>query len=320
MRIGVNPAKSDSSKNKLKRHRVIIPVHIPNLTEPYFQNALDVLKICLKSLYDSINHNLTDVSIISDGSCKLVIDYLSELNWPDRLIIHQSNKGKVASVMLETRSVYEDYITISDADVYFYKGWVAATASIFKTYKKAGAVSPLPMMIQGLKQTASVFWGEWLTGNIKYGPVVAPYDCKLFLKGLNNTSLFNRSSGRHPWNEKQYYLDGNYQAVIGAGHFVATYKRYLLLSNDSFPIEKFKKGYELNFLDEPIDNQGFYRLSTVHTYVYHLGNTLDNNYTSHRLTTDSVNQELPPIKQINNWCPFTIKKLYFKVLCKFKNL
>ena len=50
MRIGVNPEKFKEESNVLKKHRIIIVFYIPNLTDDYYKQALDILDYQLDSL------------------------------------------------------------------------------------------------------------------------------------------------------------------------------------------------------------------------------------------------------------------------------
>ena len=47
MRIGVNPEKLKNAEIKYWKHRIIIPVYIPNIYEDYYANAFQVLKKCI---------------------------------------------------------------------------------------------------------------------------------------------------------------------------------------------------------------------------------------------------------------------------------
>ena len=64
-------------------------------------------------------------------------------------------------------------------------------------------------------------------------------------------------------------------AVIGAFHVVATYRAEQFRGDYSFPYIKFKNHYEEKFLDALSDKMGYYRLSTVKSYIYHMGNKID---------------------------------------------
>lgn len=318
MRKGVNPEKYNTEKNTLKQHRVIIPVHIPHLDDGYFKQSLEVLKVCLKSLDNTIESSITNVTIIADGCMPNVIEYLQSLAYLDKLIINSTNRGKVYSVMQEVKACYEDYVTIADADVLFFENWWQETASIFNRFEKAGAVSPVPAMIQGLNQTSSVFFDHFCFGGIHFNSIVSEKDSSLFFKGLNNPALLKRYSNNFNWDEKQYYLDKNSPVIIGATHFVATYKRKLLIENNDFPQHKFKKGYELEYLDIPIDTFGYYRLSTAKCYAYHMGNTLDETVSLVQPNDDvKSTAKFPTPKNVVRLSSYYFRKLIFKILNKF---
>ncbi len=63
------------------------------------------------------------------------------------------------------------------------------------------------------------------------------------------------------------------QAVVGAGHFVATY-RGNIFSDLGVTATTYSLGgtSEANILDVPIIRKGYWRLSTNDNYTYHLGN------------------------------------------------
>src|SRR5690606_24028134 len=96
----------------------------------------------------------------------------------------------------------------------------------------------------GLYKNCSIFFDKYLTRGIKYGNVVNNEDCDLFLKGLGNQELLTRNNAKYSWREKQYYLQEPDTAVLGANHYIATYRREVLIYNSVFPEAKFKKGYE----------------------------------------------------------------------------
>ena len=50
MRIGNNPEKEQNILEVDAYHRVVIPVYIPNLTEPYFKDGLKILSVILPPL------------------------------------------------------------------------------------------------------------------------------------------------------------------------------------------------------------------------------------------------------------------------------
>jgi hypothetical protein len=77
MRVGFNPYKDLVHKNSNYFHHIVIPVYVPN-QEDYFKDSFEILKLSLASLFRTI-HNKTYVTIVNNGSCKVIVDYLNEL-------------------------------------------------------------------------------------------------------------------------------------------------------------------------------------------------------------------------------------------------
>lgn len=326
MRSGVNPQKLKSEKNRLKYHRVIVPVHIPNLEEDYYREALTVLKSCLHSLLQTINSETTDVTIINNSSCIETTNFLRQLlkeGSVNKLVEYKENMGKVYAVLNEARASYESFLTVADADVLFLKGWEKAVFDLFKEYKKAGVISPVPSQSLALYKNCSLFFDLYFSGQIKYDKIVKDEDCDLFLKGLGNPLLLTRKNAPFSWKEKQYFLKRSIKAVVGANHYVATYRREALVNNCQFPHKKFTKGYEEKYLDEPVDRLGWYRLSTPQTFAYHLGNRLEENIKlsapyGENILEPSLFSTLSPAGP--SLFPYALKKAYFKMLRKVKQL
>ena len=191
---------------------------------------------------------------------------------------------------------------------------------VFGTHSKAGVVAPLPSPSQGLKYNTSLFLNKYLLGKIGYDKIVEETDLKLYAEGITNNHMLKRSNSKYDWIDKQYYLKGNKLAVVGSGHFVATYKSYLFKKETIFPIMKFEDGYEKKFIDILSDISGLYRLSTIHTYAYHMGNTIDHNV--ERLSNKSgdkiVKSDFKGIKfyHSKSYIPYKLKENLFKVLLK----
>lgn len=321
MRIGVNPEKFKKEKNDLKFHRIIIPVHIPNITEEYYKESIDVLDQCLSSLVNTINPVTTVITVINNNSTKevglLLNKYLSAI---DKLVKYNENKGKVYAVLNEARGAYENFITITDADVIFYQGWETAVFNIFQEFPRAGTVAPLPVPSLSFYKNSAVFFDDLIKNKIRYGKLVSDLDSDLYLKGIGDRALLNRYNHSISWKEKQYFLQGSSKPVIGCGHFVATYRKEIFKNSDSFPLFKFKLGYEEFFLDSKAEELGLYRLSTNKTYAYHMGNKLDENIAlresnrDKRLDEDLISRIKPAPKSLS---PLKVRKLYIKL---YKNL
>ncbi|WP_299060176.1 glycosyltransferase family 2 protein [uncultured Polaribacter sp.] len=275
MRIGKNPEKDLYKEIIYKPHRIIIPVYIPNSNEEYFNNLFSVLKTSINSLLKTTNKSQTNITIINNDSKKEVTDYIDDLLISKKIDKHVklgTNYGKVYTVLSEAKASYEDFITIADADVFYFSNWLHRTIDIFKNYKKAGVVAPLPMPQLSYYSNYSLFFDNLL--KIKKGKVVLDEDLLLFEKSINNQISLKKNN----WFKNQLYLSrNNVKVCIGAGHFVATYRKDVL---HKIKINKtkfvFEDGAETFYLDNPIDKLGYYRLSTLKTFAYHLGNNIPN--------------------------------------------
>ncbi|MEP0263909.1 glycosyltransferase [Dokdonia sp.] len=321
MRKGVNPEKLKDESNHQYKHRVIMPVYIPNVSEDYYKEALEVFKISLHSLITTINLDTTAITLINNNSIPEVSAIVNLYHEKiDKLISYSDNKGKVYAAISEMKSCYEPFVTCTDADVLFIQGWEKEVFSVFKEHPKAGVVAPLPSPSLGLKYNNSLFLNNCLFGNLKYNKIVEDEDLNLYLDGVTNTSLLNRAKGKYNWSEKQYYLTGNKPAIIGAGHFVATYKSILFEKKGAFPKMKFVKGYENDFIDVISDKFGLYRLSTVKTFAYHIGNKIDSNVEKlSNLKGDKILKiDFDGIKiaHVKTRIPYKLRVVLFKVLNK----
>ncbi len=317
MRIGFNPAKANTSENILKTHRVIMSVYLPNLTDPYFKEGLDVLKRSLSSLYETIDKEFTNITVVADGCCDEVISFLKSQRFLDKLVINFLNKGKVYSVITEAKASYESLITITDADVFFHKGWIETSVRIFEKANRVSTVSPLPVIQHAIHYNSSLFWDKFLFGSLKYGLIAKKKDTSYYIKGLGNTSLFSRNK-KESWADKHYFIENPVKAIAGASHFCATYRSELFVGITDFPKYKFKNDFELNFLDKPSDAKGYYRLSTVQAYVYHMGNNLDDDFDNHHPTYSNLDLSSIRLPKLSaNKIPYGLRVFFFKFLRKF---
>ena len=271
MRIGTNPEKLQPRKLIHKPHRVIIPVYIPNLEEEYFRNALDVLKLCLDSLRETTDPSQTNITVINNASCKEVDNYLEKCLHEGKIekyVKRLENRGKVEPVLSEAMGSLEEYITISDADVFFRRGWFEETFEIFNNFPKAGVVSPIPIPNNYTQFNDSCLVDNFLFRRLYFDSIVSSSDMDEFEKSIGGVRVFNKVRC------KQYFLKSNgVNACVGAAHFVATYRQALFnCRKREKPSVVFENGLEKKFIDNLTERYGLCRLSTVKSFVYHMGN------------------------------------------------
>lgn len=320
MRIGENPEKNRLTKILYKKHRVIIPVYIPDDEETYFNELFSVFKESINSLLKTTSSKNTLITIINNN-CKeevtIFIDKLLSNKKIDKHVKLSVNYGKVYTILSEARASYEDYITIADADVFYFSNWESEVFNVFKAFGKAGVVAPLPAPQGALHNNVSLF-GNFFN-KPKRANVVDTNSFELFEKGTNNPKIFNNKM--YKWKEKQYFLEKDgVKACVGSGHFIATYKNVFKYFPSKKPKFVFRQGDEDEFLDSQFDKLGYYRLSTVKAYAYHLGNTIPNWVKEYKFKKENLNSLRPNALKNNNSSKlkYLIKKFVFKLLKKFK--
>ncbi|MFN0729541.1 hypothetical protein [Polaribacter gochangensis] len=316
MRLGVNPEKNKGSQIKYKTHRIIIPVFIPESDDEYYKNLFDVFKCSVNSLIKTTDKESTVITIINNA-CKVeVTNYIDELYLSkaiDKHVKYIENLGKLYSVLSEVKGTFEELITIADADVLYFSNWQSETIKVFNTFKNVGVVAPLPTPQVAFYNNVTLFSNIFLKK--KKGKVITNKSLNLFDQSVgNNISISNKKE----WFASQYFLEkDNLKVCIGAGHFVASYKGDVLRKLPfKKPTDIFKKGYELEYIDKPIDVMGYYRVSLISTYVYHLGNTIPDWVKEHSFEL-LKSSNLKFKKRIYLNLPYYFRKTVYRV---FKNI
>jgi hypothetical protein len=283
MRIGSNPNNHKLIDLEIKSHRVIVPVYIPN-AEGYFADAFNVFKVCISSLIQTINDD-TLISIISNACSDEVNQYIFQLlneRKIDRAVFNKNNVGKMNAIITESRSSFEEFITYSDADVFFDQGWLKQTFSMFKNVNKAGFVSmnPTPNHYSHADSTLLSNLYTVLFNKKKTNSVCSYQDLEHFHKSVGRdkkaTDIMYKG---------HCYAISNQNYIIGAGHFCCTIRKTPILK--FVPKEQSKVGVsggsESIYLDLPFDKTGLWRLSSPKAYVWHMGNILEKEWSNNKL-------------------------------------
>jgi hypothetical protein len=319
MREGFNPHKDKSQTESDFFHKVIIPVYIPN-QEGYFKDSFEILKLCLDSLFKTI-HSETYVTIVNNGSCDLIVDYLNGLYKINKIqeVIHTTNIGKLNAVLKGISGNSFSLITVSDADVLFLNGWQEASYSVFDAFPKTGAVCPTPSSRSLRTYTANVYWDLFFSNKIKCTSVVNPDALKMFGLSIGNASFYN------PVQLKKYLTvtDEGKKAVVGAGHFLTTYRAEVFNNlEDRFTKYKLGGDSEGRFLDIPVIKKGFWRLSTADNYAFHMGNVIEDwmldTVSKLKQNGEENNFELKSIEPSSKLSYFVKNKLFGKFILNKK--
>jgi len=295
MRIGSNPAKEREIQTEAY-HRVVIPIHIPNLDDDYFKESLKVLELSAESLLSTV-HEETRITLVSDASCVEVEKLLERLSATsaliDQVLISRKNIGKVNALLMATKSNTESLFTLADADTLFLPGWQGAVEELFCEFPSAGIVSPVP--ISGSRTAFSAN----ATTTIIAG---------LIKRKLGRAEISDQEALRKYWisiNPKHadeaekkdlLILKGRgCDAAVGCGHFVITVRAEVLENAPAGPSRSMALGSsEAEYFDRPNNENGFLRLATLSNFAYHMGNCPETwMYQEAEQIRDSGFQEVP---------------------------
>jgi len=273
MRVGFNPNKDKVLSKSDYNHQVIVPVYIPHQND-YFKDSFQILQLCLESLFKTC-HDKTYITIVNNGSCIEVVNYLNQLQQEAKLqeVIHTTAIGKLNAILKGLSGHQIPLITISDADVLFLNNWQKATYEVFEAFPKAGVVSPVPNSKLLRHNTANVIGSTLFSKNTAFTYVTAKHAMISFAKSIGNESLYKEIHLK-----KQLTITKETTtALIGAGHFVATYKGVSFdVLKQRFSTYSLGGDSEKLLLDKPATDLGLWRLSTQNNYAYHLGNVKEN--------------------------------------------
>jgi len=268
MRIGFNPHKDEPLEETKYLHQVVIPVYIPNF-EGYFTDSFKILKLCLNSLMQSV-HDQTMITIVNNGSCREVVDYLNGLFSEQKIheVIHTENLGKINSIIKGLVGTNIKLVTISDADVLFLKDWQKETVRVFNEFPKAGIVGIVPQVRTFGHLCTNLIFDNWFSKKLQFTPLKNPEAFRKFYKSIGWTEDYNQDFTR--W-ILTITNKNNFTAVVGSGHFVATYRKELFEEVKTYL--GFKLGAETErYLDEKPLKKDLWRLTTEDNFAYHMGN------------------------------------------------
>lgn len=330
MRVGFNPNKDQPIEKSNYNHQVIVPVYIPN-QENYFKDSFQILQYCLESLFKT-SHSKTYFTVVNNGSCEVVKTYLNLLQTENKIheVIHTTAIGKLNAILKGLTGHQFPLITITDADVMFLNDWQKATYEVFEAFPKAGAICAAPSSKVLKQSTSSLIVPYLFCTKLSFIKVVNPKAMQMFATSIGAPEFYSKT-------HLEKYLTikkKNIEAVVGAGHFMTTY-RGAIFDELKTRFSPYALGgtSEGKLLDEPVNDLGYWRLSTADNYVYHLGNVVESWMQSeldtlHKCAELDLDLRLEnKEKPSRNWAvlnkiifSFVVRKSIWKLFLRYKGL
>ncbi len=272
MRVGQNPIKAIERIAPPAPVTAVVISYIPFLSG-YYTHSLELLKLCLTSLRKTISDDV-DLMILDNGSCGEVRDYLLRAQVAgliQYLILSERNLGKPAAWNLAFAAAPGEFVAYADSDVYFYKGWLAASLYALKTLPQIGMVTAMPILTPQKYSTATIKWAKRQRGvKVKRGQLLPWDDFWRHARSLGD----REETARHFYTENPA-VQLNYKGqryYAGAAHFQFVTRKCIL--QEVLPVPADRPMGRVRLLDEAINAKGYLRLSTEEWYVQHLGNQM----------------------------------------------
>lgn len=306
MRIGMNPQKQDNKILLNTNHRIIVVVYIPELTG-YYQNILQVFKLCLESIIATKN-NQCAITVVNNASCKEVLDFLDDSfrnGKIDCVIHHRENIGKIDAIIGAARGTREPLITMTDVDILFKNGWQENIENIFRKVKNVGSVSPISVRKSMNYGTGSTL-KNILFRKVKFSLQPIPQNFADYNKYLLSINWPQEITNDKLW---PIIEENGVKAILGSGHQVLTIRREILFKTvpTSPSLTLVGGNSEFDYVDDPINKAGGMRLATYSNFAYHMGNTVED-----WMLSIQDNNIKSKANQNSNEKPFELPKANFR--------
>ncbi len=273
-RFGMNPARNKDISYSPSRVTAAMMTYIPNL-EGYFTHRLDVLKISLASLIQSLPAGI-DLMVMNNGSCPEVRDFLEEQLESGRIqyLIHsRRNLGVIGGFKVLFNAALGELIAYCDDDVLYYPGWLDAHLEILDAYPNVGMVSGAPVGYSSEHATTAIdkFIADHSAGLVVLEKPRQPAWEQSWAESTGREVADHLKEIEKSPNQHLIYQ--GVEAVRSAKHFqFVTPKRAICEAFSPDWTGSLMDG--LVALDESIDALGYLRLTTPVRYAQHIGNAV----------------------------------------------
>jgi hypothetical protein len=226
----------------------------------------------LESVFNT-THNKTFITIVNNGSCEIIKEYLNELFNQNKIheVIHTTNIGKLNAILKGLAGNAIELVTISDSDVLFLDGWQQETTIIFSKIPKVGTVGLVPQFGMFKAHSENVIFDNFFNSRLKFLPIKNKDG---FLKFYDSIGWERNHNPANLEFALGLEVDDSLQVLVGSGHFVATYKKDIfskIVSNIPYKMG----GNSENYLDTIPLEKDYWRVTTSNNFAYHLGNTIE---------------------------------------------
>lgn len=276
MRVGKNPFKHKTGKFTPAKVGIVSLTYIPFLSG-YYEYSLEVLKIHLESLQLTKTEEC-NLLVFDNGSCQEVTDFLQAeqlrgaIDW---LVLSNHNMSKAGAINWAFSVLENDYLAYTDSDILFRPGWVEESLAIFSQFDRAGIVAVQPPFFDLLKE-------EFLSlENLRADE---RYQVEEMLPDMRWVEEYCRGIGISPEKRKHYETtplyrvkarSGEGEAWIGATHAQFMVSREVGRAILPLPVSGRLMPADAKEINRKPEALGYWQLSTIDSYFYHIGNTLN---------------------------------------------
>ena len=232
-------------------------------------------------------------------------------------LVHVTNVGKINAMLKGIVGHNFDLITTSDADVLFLNGWQEATYKVFQNFSKCGAVcTPSSRSLRTF--TANLYWDFLFSKKMEFKEVLNKEALKKFGVSVGNENFYNET------HLKKYLTisNNNESAVVGAGHFVITYRASIFNALEKRFTDFVLGGRSNDLFDSAVIKKGFWRLSSLDNYTYHMGNTTEawmhDEVSKLEKDAQEIDFKLKPMKSSPKWLYIVKSKVFGKFILNKK--
>ena len=272
MRVGQNPAKSIDKVAQPARVTIALVTYIPFLSG-YYAESLDVLKVCLESLWKNTPKPY-DLLVFDNASCQEVRVFLQDAQHAGKiqyLVLSDRNIGKGGAWNFIFQAAPGEIIAYADSDVQFYPGWLEKSLEILRIFPNVGMVTARPLRTPQEYYTRTLEWANQDTD--------ATYEKGQFINwenfkehtdslGMAEAEAEERFRTMQEW-RIQYK---GVTCFAGAAHF--QFLGYKNVFASVVPMDMDRPMGQVRGLDIQLNSRDYLRLSTDQPLVKHIGNQL----------------------------------------------